>query len=388
MATLIHRKTGKTDGYEIRFYDPHGRQLSIYLGGRRYGKQTADELKKIVEALVYYRDNAIDTPSKRVLTWLESTSPEIREKLAAVGLIVIPKTHSVSELWDSFLEQKTGKDSTLEQYQIAKARFFDYFKETDQVTDLTKESFAQWKSELLTRLKPATVASQLKHTKTVFNWAVKQGWIEASPLDGVGRGSFVNRSRDRIVTMDEYHRLLDASPCQDWRVINSLVRIGGLRCPSEVVVLRWEDVDWERNCFYVRSPKTEHHEGKEGRIVPIFPELKAELEVLFSEPASKDREYVINRYRDPRQNLGTTFAKIVKRAGIPEIPRPFDNMRMTRSNEIYNRFGAFIESEWIGHSGRVRQDHYLMIQDSDIDEASQWQNLTQKANDGKSDKPE
>jgi len=45
---------------------------------------------------------------------------------------------------------------------------------------------------------------------------------------------------------------------------------------------------------------------------------------------------------------------------------------MTRSNEIYNRFGAFKESQWIGHSGRTRQDHYLMIQDSDIDEASQW----------------
>ena len=163
---------------------------------------------------------------------------------------------------------------------------------------------------------------------------------------------------------------------------------GGLRCPSKVVVLRWEDVNWERNCFYVRSSKTEQHEGGESRIVPIFPELKAELEKLFFNLKSEGKQFVINRYRSPKQNLGTTFAKIAVRAGLPEIPRPFDNMRMTRSNEIYNRFGAFKESQWIGHSGRVRQDHYLMIQDSDIDEASQWQNLTQKANDGKSDKPE
>ena len=75
-------------------------------------------------------------------------------------------------------------------------------------------------------------------------------------------------------------------------------------------------------------------------------------------------------YRRPNQNLGTTFDKIVRRAGLPEIPRPFDNMRMTRSNEIYNRWGAFKESQWIGHTARVRQDHYLMITDDDFSEAS------------------
>ena len=43
---------------------------------------------------------------------------------------------------------------------------------------------------------------------------------------------------------------------------------------------------------------------------------------------------------------------------------------MTRSNEVYNHWGAFKESEWIGHSARTRQDHYLMIQDADYEAAS------------------
>ena len=46
---------------------------------------------------------------------------------------------------------------------------------------------------------------------------------------------------------------------------------------------------------------------------------------------------------------------------------------MTRSNEIYNKYGAFKESQWIGHSAKVRQDHYLMIQDSDYTEAALWE---------------
>jgi len=139
-----------------------------------------------------------------------------------------------------------------------------------------------------------------------------------------------------------------------------------------VIALKWEDINWESENFTVSSPKTAHHDGKEKRIVPIFSELYVELRRLFEDESSEGTEYVVNRYRDPKQNLGTAFQKIVKRAGLPVIPRPFDNMRMTRSNEIYNKFGAFKESQWIGHSGRVRQDHYLMIQDSDYKEAAQW----------------
>lgn len=45
---------------------------------------------------------------------------------------------------------------------------------------------------------------------------------------------------------------------------------------------------------------------------------------------------------------------------------------MTRSNEVYNRWGAFKESQWIGHSSRGRADHYLMLTESDYLEASQW----------------
>jgi hypothetical protein len=104
----------------------------------------------------------------------------------------------------------------------------------------------------------------------------------------------------------------------------------------------------------------------------LFPELKKELEELSFKPETDGREFVINRYRDASQNLRTTFVKIVKRAGLDVFPSPFRNLRMTRSNEIYRKYGAYIESKWMGHSGRVRADHYLMLTDNDFHEASQW----------------
>lgn len=321
-----------------------------------------------------YRDNSVLKPDRRIVTWLETASPDIQQKLATVGLIDVPDRHTLKELWDTFLAFKVRhvKESTYKTYESVWRRFFLFFSEDEQLDELTKDRMQDWKHHLLDEVEGPTVANYLKEVKACFNWAKTQGWLEKSPLDGIGTGSFVNKKNDRIIPMNVYFRILDACPCQDWRTILALVRIGGLRCPNEVLRLRWEDVNWEHSRFFVRSPKTEHHEGKEGRTVPIFPELKTELEALFFDPASEGREFVINRYRDSRQNLRTTLGKIVRRAGLEMFPKPFVNMRMTRSNEVYREFGAFAESQWIGHSSRVRADHYLMLTDEDFARASQW----------------
>ena len=119
----------------------------------------------------------------------------------------------------------------------------------------------------------------------------------------------------------------------------------------------------------MNSPKTEHHAGKEGRWVPIFPELRTELDRLFYRQPEQT-EYVINRYRDPeRTNLGTQFARITKIAGIMPIQRPFDNMRASRSTEVYEEHGAFLESKWIGHSSKIAHRHYFQVREVDFERA-------------------
>jgi hypothetical protein len=50
--------------------------------------------------------------------------------------------------------------------------------------------------------------------------------------------------------------------------------------------------------------------------------------------------------------------------------RQYDNMRASRSNEIYAEFGQFYESQWIGHSSKVAKDHYLKVTDDDFSRAA------------------
>jgi len=244
----------------------------------KYTRKTATELKGIVEVLLHYKDNGIAILDKRTAAWIESASAEIREKLAKAGLIELAPSHTLKNLWDSFLEQKARelkagkiKETTRNLYDFISKRFFLFFAPNESLANLTKDRMQQWKEYLLDEVAEATVACYIKETKACFNWGVSQGWIGKSPLDGVSPGSFVNKKNVRMIPMDSYYRLLDACPCQDWRVIIALARIGGLRWADHYLMLT--DDDFQEASRWAVSGDSDHSlwepcGQKSGRKVP------------------------------------------------------------------------------------------------------------------------
>jgi len=375
MASLMLKKKGTGKFWEIQFYDEHNRRKMISLSSVKFNKKTAKELKDTVETLLYYKTSGITVPDKKVENWIKTAAPDIQEKLAKVGLLDQAPSRTCKELWDAFMATKKDiKETTRKTYEAAEIRFFLKFGKSEYLSDVTSTRITEWKTFLRESLAEATVTGTISKVRTLFNWAKEHGWVLVSPMVGVPRGSFANPANDQIVSQEEYLKLLECCPCQEWRTILALVRYGGLRCPSEVMKLHWKDIDWNGNRFLVRSPKTEHHKGKGDRLVPLFPEVREELKKLFFLDKGKRNEFVINRYPErERANLGTQFARIVRKAGLPTIKRPYDNMRASRSNEIYADFGPFYESQWIGHSSKIAKDHYLSIRDEDFQRASDWQ---------------
>ena len=126
----------------------------------------------------------------------------------------------------------------------------------------------------------------------------------------------------------------------------------------------------------VHSPKTEHHDGKESRVVPIFAELRPYLEAARAE--AKDAEYVItiqaiDQFRrgiGKSPNLGTRMKKIIRRAGLKQWPKLFHNLRASRQTELAQRFPEHVVCEWIGNSQAVAREHYLRVTDTDYDKAA------------------
>lgn len=160
-----------------------------------------------------------------------------------------------------------------------------------------------------------TVRRRSGVAKQFFTASVRQKLIAANPFIDLKAAVQGNPAKFYYVTRNEAERVLEACPDSQWRLLFALSRYGGLRCPSEHLLLRWSDIDWERGKMLVRSPKTEHLEGHESRFVPLFPELLPYLRQVFEE-AAPGTEYVITRYRRRNCNLRTQFQRIITKAGL------------------------------------------------------------------------
>ena len=194
-----------------------------------------------------------------------------------------------------------------------------------------------------------------------FRTAVRRGLVLANPFAEVIHKKGSTTERQYFVSRDEMAKLL--AVCNpNWQVILGLSRFGGLRCPSEVLSLRWSDVKWETSRIIVRSPKTEHHEGKDHRVVPIFPELRPILEEAYKVAQEEGSEYVVTGgYREAAMgpegwrnaNLRTQLCRLIKRAGLTLWPRLFHNMRASRETELVEQFPVQVATAWLGNTPRL-----------------------------------
>ena len=227
-------------------------------------------------------------------------------------------------------------------------------------------------------LAPTTVSKRLQFARMFFKAAKKRNLIAANPFAEVSAAAVMQCDRQRYVTREETERLL-AICDPTWRLIVALSRFGGLRCPSEVLSLRWQDINWENDRMEIQSPKTEHHEGKASRSVPIFAELRQFLQEAF-EVAPEGAVYVVDeRLRKAAQgkngwrncNLRTQFERLVKRAGLKPWPRLFHALRASRETELAKHFPIHVVSGWLGNTPKIAAKHYLMATDDDFAKASQ-----------------
>src|SRR5205814_6604379 len=179
----------------------------------------------------------------------------------------------------------------------------------------------------------------------------------------VNAGSQTNETRMFFVSRDEAQKVLDACPDAQWKLLFALSRYGGLRGPAEHLMLKWADVDWEKNRILVHRPKTEHHDGGDCRFMPLFPELRPYLLDAFSQ-AEEGTQHVVTRCRDSKTNLRTQMERIIKRAGVKPWPKLFHNLRSTRQTELTEKFPSHVVCAWLGNSRAVAQDHYLQVTDA------------------------
>jgi len=324
--------------------------------------------------------------------WLAERDSVMLDKLAAVGLVERRQDAEQSTL-KAFMESYVAKRSDVKPgtaivYGHTQRCLIEFFGADKPLREITLGEADDWRLFLLTDQKLAenTIRRRCGIAKQFFRAAQRRGLIETNPFAELKAGVQANASRFYFISREEARKVLDACPNGQWRLLFALSRYGGLRCPSEHLALRWGDIDWENERMTVHSPKTAHHEGKESRVIPLFPELRPYLDAAY-DAAPPRSEFVIEMRRDAKTNLRTTFQKIIKRAGLTPWPKLFQNLRSTRETELAETFPVHVVCAWLGNSQPVAAKHYLQVTDEHFQRGAQCgaleaQNQAQQAGEG------
>jgi integrase len=356
----------------IQFIHPDGRRLPIRLG--KVSQRTAEAFARRVEQLLECM--RLKQPMDADLaSWVAELEDKTAGKLAACGLIPSrPKAETtalsafMSRYVDGRHDVKPATKEIWRQGQNGLVAFFGSDKPLEAVTEGDADGYKQ--HMIRDGLAMATIRKRLYFAGLVFRAAVKHRLIPANPFADM-RIQVPPPGRKHFITHEDTERLIDACPNHDWRAIIALSRYGGVRCPSEVLSLKWADIDWDptHGVMHVHSPKTEHHAGKGSRIVPLFGLLRPHLERAF-EAAPEGSVFVISEsirkaalgksgWRN--SNLRTQFGRIIKRAGMTPWPRLFHNLRSSRETELMAEHPPHDVCTWIGNSLAIAQRHYLQV---------------------------
>jgi integrase len=354
----------------IQFIAGDGKRRSIRLG--KLPVKATNEIKTKVDSLNAAAIAGIGW-ERDLAGWVGRLESKLYDKLANVGLVpnrAESEKVTLGPFIDSYLEKRTDiKPQTRINLQQVRRNLIEFFGANKPLADVTEGDADEFRLFLNRKLGENTVRRRCGRARQLFRAALKRRLIASNPF-GEMKGIAVqaNTARFHFVSQIDAQKVLDACPDAQWRLLFALSRFGGLRCPSEHLALRWGDINWERGRMTVRSPKTEHHEGKGSRIVPIFPEVRPYLEQVFEE-AEPGTEFVITRYRDANSNLRTTFEKIIRRAGLNPWQKLFQNLRSTRQTELAEKFPAHVVCAWMGNSEAVAKKHYLQVTDAHFDTA-------------------
>lgn len=359
MASISQR----SNGTKLIQFSYRGKRQTIRLG--KCNREDAEEHKEMIEAIIEFEQSK--RPSLKmelvIAKYLEGLSDELYGRLAKTGLIQSKdeeQTPTLSDFIDVYIDGRSDvKPATKEIWRQGKLGLIRKFGADRELSAITAGDADDYVTTMRPNLKSYTIKKRIQFANALFRYAVRKSMIQQNPFESV---TITVSMEDRryFITRADLKILLENCPTDDWRLILVLARYGGLRCPSEVLSLRWEDVNWRKELVTVTSPKTERYEGHATREIPLFPELRDWLGKY--KDSLGDRKYVVDeKFRKAANspqgwkscNLRTTFEKIIWRSGLKPWPKLFHNFRGSRVTELMDEFPVTVVAQWMGHSVAV-----------------------------------
>ncbi len=358
----------------VQFVGSDRKRRSVRLG--RVTAKMADSIRTRIELLDACNRTG-QVPAPELLEWIAKIDDRFHARLAAVG-VVASRAKRIKQALGPFLDSyvrsriDVGHATTTVWGQVVRNLKGFFGAERDLTTINAGEADAFRLYLIGQDLSSTTVARRLQFARQFFHAAQRKELCRINPFADVRSKAISDPARQVFIERETVARVLE-NCTPDWRLLLTLSRFAGLRSPSETCSLRWADINWSGNMMVVQSPKTAHHEGRSSRAVPLFHDIREELQAAFHR-APEGAIYVLESFRTRAMargewvnaNLRTEFTRILLRAGVTPWPRIFHNLRSSCETELVRSWPVHIVAAWLGHTPRIAVSHYLQITGADF----------------------
>jgi integrase len=289
--------------YWIEYYDEYGQRRRERIGPSKAAAE--QRLREVLNARTEGRHIQKDWAAKVTLgelcSWYMSLT-EVRAKAS----------YDRDEDSIENLKRLLGENTKIRDLSVGKVESYQR-KRLDERSPVHPSS----------KIRPATVNRELSCLKTIMNRAVRHGKLRENPISDAKKLQ-ENNVRERILTPDEFGRLLNASD-DHLKPVILVAYFSGMR-KSEILGLTWDEVDLEKGFIRLHAQRTK---TRVGRSIPLHPKVKEALTTLQREVSS---ERVFLHRGKPLLDVKKSYRSACKRAGIEDFT--FHDLRHCAINAL------------------------------------------------------
>jgi integrase len=269
--------------------------------------------------------------------WIQDTEAAIRDGRYKSNSG--SKKHTVGDLIDRFISHYIPEHP---RYYKQKVQLLQRWKDElgkVYLSDLSSSHIAIVRDHLLAEVtskesvrSPSTVNRYFAAFSKALNMAVNEWeWLKENPMKRITKPKEA-RGRDRFLSIDEKHRLIEACHASSNPYLYPIVALAlemGMRF-GEIIKLRWKDINFERELIILRETK-----NGEDRILPLTGQSIEILKEL-SLANCKGDELIFKSRRHPSTekpiDIRKSFAKALKLAQIEGFR--FHDLRHTAASHL------------------------------------------------------
>lgn len=256
-----------------------------------------------------------------------------------------PASLTLEQVYLLYLKEKNFSKKSLE-WQMCSMRYILSKLGSMPIAEISKGHILQVMSDLgQTGIKQATVRGHLSVLRTVMNWSADRDYcpqIKFPKLPAANYTKFIPPTQDEVAT------IMAVAPDRVRRVVILGTQTGARVWPSEMLGLKWEDVNFAQK--YIRIHGAKKNLEMQWREVPLSDEMVSLMEDWHKADMEKGIEYLIHYQGKPVRSLKTAWGSTLEKAGITRRIRPYDLRHAFATEMIAGGADVGTVANLMGHS--------------------------------------